>query len=154
MGSFKLFQLYLLLNKFELDMLYERYIEIGRVCYVRLGEHAGKTCVIVDLVDQKHLLVDGPTSGVPRCVLRMNQVAITNLKVKIGRSSKTKKVRTELEKEDIAAKFAKTGLYKKAEAKKLKASLSDFERFKSRVAKTQKNRKIRSMVRQLKKKQS
>merc|ERR1712218_79774 len=127
-----------------------RYIDIGRVCYVRLGEHAGKTCVVVDLVDQKHLLVDGPTSGVPRCVVRLNQVSLTDLKVNVARGSRTKKVRAELEKDDIATKFSKTGLFKKAEAKKVKAGLTDFERSKSRVAKTQKNRKIRSMVRQLK----
>ena len=132
-------------------MLYQRYIEIGRVCYIRLGDHAGKTCVVVDMVDQKHLLVDGPETGVPRCVLRLNQVAITDLKITIPRGCKTKKVRVELTKAEIPAKFAKTSLAKKAAAKVAKSNLGDFERFQVRVAKTLRNRKIRTTVRKMKK---
>ena len=132
-------------------MLYERFIEVGRVCYVRLGEYAGKTCVVVDLVDQKHLLVDGPTTGVPRCVMRLNQVAITDLKITIPRGCKSKKVRCELTKEDISTKFLSTGLSLKAEAQKSKSALGDFDRFKIRVSKTAHNRKVRTTVRKLKK---
>ena len=132
-------------------MLYQRFIEVGRVCYIRIGDHTGKICTVVDLVDQKHLLVDGPTSGVPRCVLRLNQVSLTDLKIDIPRGCKSKKVRSELTKEDINAKFLTTSLSKKAEGKKSKALLGDFGRFKSRVSKTSLNRKIRTLSRKLKK---
>ncbi|XP_063691559.1 large ribosomal subunit protein eL14-like [Bolinopsis microptera] len=132
-------------------MLYQRKIEIGRVCYVRLGENAGKTGVVVDLVDQKHLLIDGPDSGLARSVFRLNQIAITDLKVKIPRGCKTKVVRAALAKDDIPAKFLKSGLSKKSEAQQAKAALGDFARFKLRVSKTAHNRKIRSTVRKLKK---
>lgn len=132
-------------------MLYQRFIEVGRVCYIRIGDNCGKICTVVDLVDQKHLLVDGPTSGVPRCVVRLNQLALTDLKINIPRGCKSKKVRIELTKEDINTKFLATSLSKKAEAKKTKAGLGDFERFKLRVSKTAVNRKIRSLSRQLKK---
>ena len=132
-------------------MLYQRYIEVGRVCYIRLGDFAGKICVVVDLVDQKHLLVDGPSTGVPRTVLRLNQVSITDLKISIPRGCRSRKVRTEFEKDDVSTKFQSTGLYKKAAAKQLKANLDDFSRFKACVAKVARNRKIRSTVRKLKK---
>jgi large subunit ribosomal protein L14e len=132
-------------------MLYARKIEVGRLVYVRLGEHAGKTCVIVDLVDQKHLLVDGPHNGLTRQVIRLNQVAITDLKINIPRGCKTKIVREALEKDDTPTKFLSSGLHKKAAAKAAKAGLGDFDRFKTRVAKTAHNRKIRSAVRKLKK---
>ena len=132
-------------------MLYQRHIEIGRLCYIRLGDNAGKTCVIVDLVDQKRLLVDGPHCGLARQVIRLKNLAITDLKVKIARGCKTNVVRAALTKEDIANKFLQTSLSKKAEAKKAKAALGDFDRFKLRVAKTAHNRKIRSAVRKLKK---
>ena len=132
-------------------MLYQRNIEIGRLCYIRLGDDAGKTCVVVDLVDQKRLLVDGPHCGLPRQVMRLKNLAITDLKVKIPRGCKTKIVRAALTKDDISTKFLQTSLSKKAEAKKEKAALGDFERFKLRVSKTAHNRKIRSAVRRLKK---
>ena len=131
--------------------MYQRMIEIGRVVYVRLGEHAGKICVVLDLVDQKHLLVDGPTSGVPRCVIRLNQVALTDFKIAVPRSSRSKTVRVELEKEDIMTKFMKTQLYIKAEAKIARRGLSDFDRFKTNVAKISRNRSLRSTVKKLKK---
>merc|ERR1711935_233078 len=141
---------YLLLNLIE-AMLYERMIEIGRVVYIRLGDHAGKICVVLDLVDQKHLLVDGPTSGVPRTVLRLNQVALTDFKIAVPRSCRSKTVRVALEKDDITAKFMKTQLYIKAQAKIDRRGLSDFDRFKTNVAKISKNRSIRSTMKKLKK---
>lgn len=132
-------------------MLYKRYIEIGRVCYIRLGENAGKTCVVVDLVDQKHLLVDGPHNGLSRSTIRLNQVAITDLKINIPRGCKTAKVNKELVKAEMVSKISNLNLHKKAESKIAKAGLGDFARFQARVAKTAHNRKIRSAVRKLKK---
>eukprot|EP00116_Pleurobrachia_bachei_P013971 sb/3474233/ len=131
-------------------MLYKRYIEIGRVCFIRLGDDIGKSAVVVDLVDQKHLMVDGP-GGLGRKVVRLNQVALTDIKINIPRGCKTKTVRTAMAKEGVEAKLAATSLVKKFAAKNAKAQLGDFARFKNRVAKTASNRKIRSTVRKLKK---
>ena len=131
-------------------MLYKKFIEVGRVCYMRMGDHTGKSCVVVDLVDQKHLLVDGPHCGMQRCVVRLNQLTITDLKIKIPRGCGTKVVRAALTKDDIATKVANCNLAKRAEGKAAKAALGDFSRFKLRVAKTAHNRKIRSTVRKLK----
>ena len=36
-------------------------IEIGRLCVKLYGRDAGKECVVVDLIDKNHVLIDGNT---------------------------------------------------------------------------------------------
>src|SRR3989344_5648998 len=36
-------------------------IEIGRLCVKIAGRDAGKKCLIVDILDDKHVLIDGET---------------------------------------------------------------------------------------------
>ena len=47
-------------------MAQARFVEIGRVAYVNFGPEQGKLCVVVDVVDSKRALVDGPSTGVHR----------------------------------------------------------------------------------------
>ena len=36
-------------------------IEIGRICVKIAGRDAGKQCVVVDIIDDNHVLIDGET---------------------------------------------------------------------------------------------
>ena len=50
-------------------MPYKKFVEIGRVAVLNTGKDAGKIAAIVNVIDQNRVLIDGPTSGVPRQVI-------------------------------------------------------------------------------------
>lgn len=76
------------------------------------------------------MLVDGPTTGVERQVVSLQRLSLTALKVSLPRSARTKTVRKVVEAASINDKWAKTGAAKSLAAKKIRANLSDFDRFK------------------------
>jgi large subunit ribosomal protein L14e len=46
--------------------LFRNFVEIGRVVYINYGPYQGHVAVVVDVINGTRLLVDGPTTGVPR----------------------------------------------------------------------------------------
>ena len=44
-------------------------MQVGRVVYLNFGPCSGKLAVVVDLIDENRILVDGPTTGVDRQVV-------------------------------------------------------------------------------------
>ena len=51
-------------------MLYKLFVEIGRVVLISEGRDTGKIAVIVNVIDQNRVLIDGGTiTGVERKVL-------------------------------------------------------------------------------------
>ena len=55
----------------------EILVSLGRVVYINFGTYAGKLAVIVDIVDGKRVVVDGPTQNVPRHVLSTRRLSLT-----------------------------------------------------------------------------
>ena len=49
-------------------MPYQLFVEIGRVVLIESGRNAGKIAVIINVIDQNRVLIEGPTSGVKRMV--------------------------------------------------------------------------------------
>ncbi len=45
-------------------------MEVGRVCVKLAGHEAGRKCVIVDVIDESHVLVSGPGIKRRRCNIR------------------------------------------------------------------------------------
>ncbi|PVD21472.1 hypothetical protein C0Q70_19645 [Pomacea canaliculata] len=123
-------------------MVFERFVEIGRVAYIAFGNDKGKLCVIVDVIDQNRALVDGPCSGVTRQDINFKALHLTKLKINIGASARTGTVRKAWEKEDISTKWEQTTWAKKLAARKRRSELTDFERFKLMKAKQARNRLI------------
>eukprot|EP01036_Dinobryon_divergens_P053180 gene53180-71096_t len=41
-------------------MGFTRFVEIGRVGLINYGPDCGKLCTIIDVVDAKRVLIDGP----------------------------------------------------------------------------------------------
>merc|ERR1712098_785164 len=111
-------------------MVYCKFIEIGTVVYINLGRHKGKLAAIVNVVDQNRLLVDGPCSSVPRCVVNLKQVQLTRFKVSLPMGARTGTLQKVWEKDDINAQWTATNWAKKIALKEKRASLSDFDRFK------------------------
>mmetsp|Transcript_13126 Transcript_13126/g.21150 ORF Transcript_13126/g.21150 Transcript_13126/m.21150 type:complete len:135 (+) Transcript_13126:149-553(+) len=121
-------------------MVFKRYVEVGRVVLINYGPDAGKLATIIDIVDQNKCLVDGPleVTGVPRQVIPYSRIALTDLTVKIQRNARQKTLKKAWEEADAMAKWESSSWAKKLAAKKKRASLSDFDRFKVMVAKKQK----------------
>lgn len=130
-------------------MPFHRYMEVGRVVLINYGPEKGKLAAVIDIVDQNKCLIDGPSSGVTRQVISMTRIALTDLTIKIQRSARQKTLLAAWTAGEIDSKWTASSWAKKLNARKTRADLSDFGRFKVMVAKKQKteiiNKKLASM---------
>merc|ERR1712151_116744 len=101
------------------------------------GPCEGRMCTIVDIVDQKRVVVDGPeaTTGVRRHMMPIKRLSLTDFKATIPRGAREKTLKLALEKDDIMNKWSATSWGKKLKSKEARASMTDFDRFKLMVAK-------------------
>eukprot|EP00529_Nitzschia_sp_RCC80_P032952 CAMPEP_0113494224 /NCGR_PEP_ID=MMETSP0014_2-20120614/28996_1 /TAXON_ID=2857 /ORGANISM="Nitzschia sp." /LENGTH=134 /DNA_ID=CAMNT_0000388109 /DNA_START=385 /DNA_END=789 /DNA_ORIENTATION=- /assembly_acc=CAM_ASM_000159 len=121
-------------------MVFKRHVEVGRVVLINYGPDEGKLATVIDIVDQNKCLIDGPqdVTGVTRQVISYTRIALTDLTVKIQRNARQKSLNKAWAEGDTLAKWEATSWAKKLAAKKKRANLSDFDRFKVMVAKKQK----------------
>ncbi|XP_054722501.1 60S ribosomal protein L14-like [Uloborus diversus] len=131
-------------------MSYRHYVQIGRVALISFGRDAGKLCTIVDVVDQNRALVDGPCTKVGRQAVKFKRLRLTKFRLKFPHSTSSRVVRKAWEEEKITEKWNETSTAKKIEARKLKAKMTDFDRFKVYKVKQQMNRTIRDAYLRLK----
>eukprot|EP00053_Salpingoeca_punica_P007304 m.67025 g.67025 ORF g.67025 m.67025 type:complete len:152 (+) comp14088_c2_seq1:59-514(+) len=110
-------------------MVYHRFIEIGRVVLISSGKDAGKLAVIVDVIDQARLLVDGVSTGVARQAIGFRSVSLTDFKIKVAPSAGSGHVAKAFKEAGIAEKWAATSWARKLASRKTRANLSDFDRF-------------------------
>lgn len=80
-------------------------------------------------------LIDGPCTNVCRKALNFKHLSLTDFKVKVGPSAKSGPVKKAFEKGEILEKWEKTAWAKKLVTKKKRTTLTDFDRFKLKVAK-------------------
>jgi large subunit ribosomal protein L14e len=121
-------------------MPFRRYVEVGRVVLINYGPEKGKLATVIDIVDQNKCLIDGPAdvTGVSRQVISYTRIALTDFKVNVQRSARQKTLLKAWEEGDVMAKWEATSWAKKLAARKKRANLNDFDRFKVMVAKKQK----------------
>ncbi len=69
-------------------------IEVGRVCVKLLGREAGRKCVIVDIIDDKFVLITGPKelTGVKRRRVNIKHIEPTDKKVEIKKGASDEEV--------------------------------------------------------------
>ncbi len=72
--------------------------EIGRICIKIAGRDAGLTCVIVDTIDENHVLIDGQTRRRKCNVIHLEPTKKT---LDIAKGADTQTVATAFEKEDV-----------------------------------------------------
>ncbi|KAG5328740.1 RL14 protein, partial [Acromyrmex charruanus] len=131
---------------------FQRFVQSGRVAYASDGPYQGKLVTIVDVIDQNRVLVDGPSSGVPRCEMRLNELHLTKFRLRFPFSGSTRVVRKAWNSANINELWKETMWAKKVEAKKKRAELSDFDRFKLRKARQIRNKLRTDAFYRLKKK--
>ena len=120
-------------------MGFKRFVEVGRVVLINYGPDEGKLATIIDIVDQNKCLIDGPTTGVSRQVISFKRIALTDIVVKIQVNAREKTLKKAWDEANVLATWEATSWAKKLAAKKKRASLSDFDRFKVMVARKQKS---------------
>jgi len=69
-------------------------IEVGRVCVVIAGRRAGRKCVIVDIIDDKFVVVTGPKelTGVRRRRMNIKHLEPLDKKVEIKKGAEDAEV--------------------------------------------------------------
>ncbi|EIE84756.1 hypothetical protein G6F46_001901 [Rhizopus delemar] len=126
---------------------FKRQVEVGRVVLINSGADAGKLAVIVDIVDHNRALIDGPTTGVARQAFPYRRMVLTPLVLKsLPRNVGQTALKKALEKSEVVAAWNKTAWAKKIEQRSVRASLSDFDRFKLTKFKNQRRFALGSAV--------
>ncbi|KAL3412358.1 YIF1-domain-containing protein [Aspergillus fumigatus] len=112
-----------------------KLVEVGRVVLIRSGPYTGKLAAIVEIIDHKRVLVDGPSTEenkiVPRHALPLAHATLTPFVIpKLPRAAGTGPVKKLWEKNEIDGKWAKSTIAQKTERAERRKNLTDFERFK------------------------
>lgn len=73
--------------------------DIGRICIKTMGREAGKKCVIVDIIDDRFVLITGPkdVSGVKRRRANVKHLEPTPHRISIRRGATDEEVKKALE---------------------------------------------------------
>lgn len=103
-------------------------MEVGRVARINYGPLEGKLATIVDILNDKRVLVDG--EGIQRQVIPIRRLQLTRQVLKLGRGARTGKVRSVIAKEGVAKKFADSSLGRSFARQQRRQNLTDFERYK------------------------
>ncbi|ORZ14613.1 ribosomal protein L14-domain-containing protein [Absidia repens] len=131
---------------------FKREVQVGRIVLLNTGADAGKLAVIIEIIDHRRALIDGPTTGVARQPFSYNHLTLTPLVVKdLPRGAGEKVVKKYLAKHDTLANWEKTAWAQKIATRKTRASLSDFDRFKVQKLKSQRRFALGSAIAQAKK---
>jgi len=120
---------------------------------ITYGPCAGKMCTVVDIVDQRRVVVDGPedVTGVRRHMMPVKRLSLTDFRAKLARGAREKTLRTALASEEIMKKWSETSWAKKIKAKEVRANMTDFERFKLMVARRKRSAEVKAVVKKTKK---
>merc|ERR1712230_289196 len=116
-----------------------RLVEVGRVVLIAEGPAEGKLAAIVEIIDHKRALIDGPSTdtktAVPRQSIALSKVILTPLV---------------LEKAGIEAKWQESAWAKKRSQKERRKALTDFERFKVMRLRKQQRFEVRKSLAKVK----
>ncbi|KAJ5783924.1 uncharacterized protein N7518_009601 [Penicillium psychrosexuale] len=112
-----------------------KLVEVGRLVLIRSGPFEGKLAAIVEIVDHRRVLVDGPSTEeqkiVPRHVLPLAHATLTHFTIpKLPRAAGTGPVKKLWAKNEIDGKWAKSTFAQRTDRSERRKNLSDFERFK------------------------
>lgn len=110
---------------------FTRYVEVGRVARVNYGPQEGKLAVIVDIVNENRVLIDG--ENIKRQVIPIRRLQITKHTLKVGRGARTGVLRKQIAAANLQKLWADSFLGKLYAKRARRAQLTDFERFKVMV---------------------
>merc|ERR1712039_966760 len=104
-------------------MVFKKFVEIGRVVYIKDSNQIAAIC---DVVDANHVIIDAP--NVNRAKINLKRVELTKFKCLHG--ARTKTVNKAWAAADIDGQWAGSNWAKTLAKKALRAGANDFQRFK------------------------
>ncbi|KAF2689578.1 hypothetical protein K458DRAFT_358454 [Lentithecium fluviatile CBS 122367] len=110
-----------------------RYVEVGRVAIFKDGEYEGRLAAIVEIIDHKRVLVDGPSENgaVPRHAAALAHLSLTPIVLpKLPRGTGVGTVKSAWAKAEVDKNWAGSTWAKKRTQFQKRKQLNDFERFK------------------------
>jgi len=129
---------------------YKYFVQAGRVAFINYGSDYGKMVTIVDVADQSRVLVDG--ENFPRMVLPLKRLSLTRMRLPLQKGARTGTLVKAAKKANLAAKWAETPFAKKLAKRKLRANLTDLERFQVMINRKQRSLAIRKKAKVISKK--
>ena len=131
--------------------MFERFVEPGRLALITYGPCEGKMCVIVDIVDQKRVIVDGPETGVRRHMMPIARLSLTDFKAKMPRGAREKTLKKAMAEGDVMNKWSATSWARKIKAREVRKNMTDFDRFKLLVARKKRSKAVKATLKKTKK---
>lgn len=125
-------------------------VEIGRVAYVAYGRNVGKLVVIVDVIDSKRALVEGPFSKVKRQAIRFKRLRLTPHKINIDHGAQKEAIVKAWEEKSVGDKWKASFKAKSIKAAVKRKDLSDYGRFKVYKLKQEINKRTNQKIAELK----
>jgi len=110
-------------------------IEIGRLCVKIAGRDAGLKCVIVDILDDKFVLIDGQTRRRKCNILHLEPLKDI---IKIKKNASHEEIKKEFEKLDLKPRETKPKPKTQKPVKKKKPKLQKEEKKKTKPEKSKK----------------
>ncbi|KAI2637601.1 ribosomal protein L14-domain-containing protein [Hypomontagnella submonticulosa] len=113
-----------------------RKVEVGRIVLVQgTSPFAGRLAAIVEIIDHKRALVDGPSADpklvVPRQAISLADVLLSDLTIqKLPRAVRTGTLKSAWEKSEIDTKWKESKWAKRKDQTERRRALTDFDRFK------------------------
>ena len=107
-------------------------IEIGKIVSIVYGSSAGKIGVIIDILDEKKCLIDGPCG---RQIINLKRLEFTNFKIHVKKKINSKKIHQKFLQNDILNIWYSSIKGKKVLKNNLKLKFSDFDNFKFMIGK-------------------
>jgi large subunit ribosomal protein L14e len=101
---------------------------VGRVVRINFGTLEGKLATIVDILNDKRVLIDG--ESIQRQVIPIRRLQLTKHILKVGRGVRTGKLKAVLAKEKVQEQFENSALGKGYARQARREQLNDFERYK------------------------
>ncbi|KAG8630975.1 hypothetical protein KVT40_000115 [Elsinoe batatas] len=112
-----------------------RLVEVGRVVLFTRGTYAGKLAAIVEIIDHKRVLVDGPAnkedSIVPRHAIALSDLSLTPIVIpKLPRAAGHGPLKAAWQKAKVDESWENSTWAKTRAQQTRRRQLNDFERFK------------------------
>ena len=115
-------------------MANKKFVEVGRMVQIQQGSFQNKHAMIVNLVDQNRVLVYNPQDKVPRRIVNLKSIKLTNIKANVPDVPTNKAVADALKNGKIQERLSESRVVKKQRFMEQRRQATDFERFQLRKA--------------------
>ena len=111
-------------------MPYTQFVEAGRLAVICFGPLADKLAVIVDILDDKRVIVDIIDSEEPRQMIPIKRLKLTKFTVKIARNAPEADVKQAIASEGLLKQWEESDWAKNIKKGQNRLAMNDFQRFK------------------------